>query len=261
MSLDCENLGYRVGERQLFQDLSANFVSGKLTGIIGPNGSGKSTLLSLLAGVRSKQTGEIICNGKAIASMSLSWRAQHLSYLPQQSHVYADLRVIDLVLLGRAPYRRLSPLCAKEDRQIAQASLDRVGLPSEKYSQRYLYSLSGGERQKTMLARMLATQTELFLLDEPTTALDIHNSLAFLELCRKLCTNERKKGCTIILSLHQIELAYRYCDFILLLGTPEPPYYLYGQTAKVATVKNISQVFQVKVSKIKQNIFFHHYKT
>ncbi len=257
MGLNCENLDYTIGNRLLFEQLSADFPHAKLTGVIGPNGAGKSTLLSILAGIRKRQSGQVILDGQLIDNVALNWRAKRLAYLPQQNHVYAELRVIDLVLLGRAPHRYLSVLWKQEDYQIAEDSLETVGLRGDKYGRRYLHSLSGGERQRVMLARMLATQADIFLLDEPTTALDIHNSLAFLELCRSLCSDSRSKARTIVLSLHQLELAYRYCDFTLLLGLQDAPHYLYGPTVEVASVENLSRVFKVKAKKTKQNIFFY----
>ncbi len=252
MTLHCRNLSYFVEQRPLFQKLSVDFPQAKLTAILGPNGSGKSTLLALLAGIGRRQEGDIFLNDRHIDTLPLRFRARQMAYLPQQSEVYINLQVEELVLLGRAPYRWLSPSWKEEDHIIARKSLELVGL--EEYLERRIHSLSGGERQRAMLARMLATEAEILLLDEAITALDIHHSLAFLKLCKKLCIEEKK---TILLSIHQLELALRYCDYTLLLGAPNKNYYLYGPAKKTASIENLSQIFQVNVQKKAGNIFFN----
>ena len=258
MIFQCRNLSYTVPKRPLFTKLCADFPSGKLTGIIGPNGSGKTTLLSLLAGIKKPIEGQVLLYSRAekkreIGSLSLKERARRIAYLPQNNRLHTDLTVLELVLLGRAPYQGLVFLQNKQDCELAMDCLEAVGLPY--YSERLLWSLSAGEFQRVMLARLLASQTDILLLDEAVTALDIHYSLEFMELCRRLC---RKKK-TIVLVIHQLETAFRYCDYILMLGVQKngSAHYLGGPTKEVMRPKNLDEVFRVKTKQNKDGLSFY----
>ncbi len=261
MMLCCQSLSYAVSDRILFSNLSINFPPKKIIGIIGTNGSGKSTLLLLLAGIKKTQKGQVLlhsfCAPKKttnIEKLSLKERAQHIAYLPQKNLISADMTALEVVLLGRAPYQNFAYLWSKEDYEIAKEALHAVSLSH--CADRWMRSLSGGEFQRVMLARLLASQTEILLLDEAITALDIHHSLEFMELCLRLCENQK----TIILVIHQLEIAFRYCNYAVLLGTQknEIESSLHGPTKKVMQAKNLENFFHVKTVENKGMLHFFH---
>ncbi len=257
MKLSCFDLSYSVGQgrgqvRKLFSELSIQIETSRLTGMIGPNGSGKSSLLRLLLALSPLQDGKVMLDGMELRQMKLRERSKKLAYLPQNYRIPYDLCAFDVALLGRAPYGAFfGPKNKEKDRKIVQKSLAMVGLLG--YERRYLSSLSGGELQRVMLARMLATEAPLLFIDEAITALDIGHSLAFLELCAFLC---RKQGKGIVLSIHQLDLAWRYCDMILLLGAPNSRSWLYGRRKEVMQKENLEAVFQVKVEEKRGELYF-----
>ncbi len=245
------NLSHQIEGRTLFTELSVELEPGKLHGIIGPNGCGKSTLLRLLAGIDKPQSGTVLLQNRELQSFSARERAQQLAYLPQQNNIYHDLTAREVVLLGRAPYQNIFSLWNDQDRRIAEDCLNQVGLAEE--SGRFINSLSGGEFQRVMLARMLATEANILLLDEAITALDINHSLVFLDMCRDLCA----QGKTVIIVMHQLELAHRYCDDTLLLGIDQQGSYIHGPTGQVMNSKNLGRAFNVSVKKSGQTMIFN----
>ncbi|MDH5718692.1 MAG: ABC transporter ATP-binding protein [Spirochaetia bacterium] len=250
MKFSCVNLEHTVFNRTLFQKLSAVFPENSLTGIIGPNGSGKTTLLKYLAGITKPIKGNVYINNKDIHTFNNRERAKKNSYLPQNTFISYDLSVLEIVLLGRAAHQKYFSLWSDVDKKIARECLKAVQLDG--FENREIKSLSGGEFQRVMLARMLAGQTENLLLDEAITALDIKHSLAFLELCKKLCENGKR----IVLVIHQLELAYRYCDNILLLGLKNGKS-LFGETKKIMTKKNLTLAFEVMTKHEKDILSFY----
>lgn len=201
----------RDGPRWLWRDLELNMAVGTVSVVVGPNGSGKTTLLRCLAGLRAPDAGEVLLNGMTLSKVHRRERARRVTYLPQTTPLYHDLRVGDLVMLGRAPHLgRLRPPSDEDHARVA-AALERVDLSG--LEDRGVDTLSGGERQRVMLARMLATEASMLLLDEPTTSLDIGHGLRLLELCRELA----RTGHGVVMALHDLDLARRYGDEAICL--------------------------------------------
>ncbi|MEZ4269894.1 MAG: ABC transporter ATP-binding protein [Myxococcota bacterium] len=208
--MSVNNLGCQLPTGSwLYRGLSMEFSAGTWTAVIGPNGAGKSTLLRQLAGLQPQTTGTTNLDGRSLLETPAHQRARRLGYLPQRCELYHELRVLDVVSLGRAPYsKRFSPLTL-DDRQKVQHALERVGLSD--MSLRRTSTLSGGELQRVMLARILAAESPFLLLDEPTTSLDIGHALEFLELCKTLTHGHA----AVIVAMHELDLAKRYADTVI----------------------------------------------
>ena len=216
--------------------VSAHLAPGKLTAIIGPNGCGKSTLMKCAVGLMKPSGGEILLNGQPLSVIPEKERARHLSYMPQ-SRIAPDISVRHLVTHGRYPHLKWGQSLRREDREIVQAAIERVKLGA--LVNRPVSRLSGGERQRAYLAMMLAQQTAVMLLDEPTAYLDLSSQFALMELLRALC----REGRSVILVLHELSLALEYTDSLLLMergrlvaaGSPEEVYRT-GQIQRVFSI-------------------------
>jgi iron complex transport system ATP-binding protein len=209
------SLGARVpaedSPRWLFRELRLEARAGELWVVVGPNGSGKTTLLRCLAGLRLPDAGRVILGDRPLSSIRPRERARRVAYLPQNTTLDHDLRVADLVMLGRTPHlHRLRPPSPVDHAKV-EAALACVDLDG--FATRSVATLSGGERQRVMIARMLATEARALLLDEPTNALDIGHALKLMELCRDLAT----RGHAIVVALHDLDLAYRHGDHAICL--------------------------------------------
>ncbi len=247
--LRASGLGRRVGERWLYRDLDVCFAPASVTAIVGPNGSGKTTLLRELAGLCRPAAGTIHWRGESLTAMNPGLRARRLAYLPQATHLTYDLRVHEVVMLGRTPFLPRFTGPAATDQQIVATALRRVGLGDA--AKRSLQSLSGGERQRVMLARMLATQAPLLLLDEPTAALDVGHALAFMELCRELAST----GTTVITALHDLDLARRETDAAIVLGNANGRT-ITGTAEEVLTPATLGPLFAVELRESDGHLVF-----
>lgn len=234
--LEFQSLCAAYDDVEILHNVSTGIVSGKLTAIIGPNGCGKSTLLKCAVGLIKPSCGNIVLNGQLLTEISEKERARHISYMPQ-SRIVPDISVDHLVTHGRYPHLKWGQNLRKEDREIVQLAIERVGLGGLR--NRPVSSLSGGERQRAYIAMMLAQQTPIMLLDEPTTYLDLSSQFALMELLRSLC----EEGCSVILVMHELALALEYTDRLLLIdhgclvaeGNPESVY-CSGQIQRVFSI-------------------------
>ena len=228
-------------------DLAAS--TGEWVNIIGPNGAGKTTLLRAILGLVSFG-GDIVIDGlKDRADNRLSGagsarrraaRARKVAYVPQTPVIPPGMRVADYVLLGRTPHRGVFAAETTNDRRIAAEVLTRLDLDG--FGERTVQSLSGGERQRAVMGRALAQQSDVLLLDEPTTALDLGHQQDVLELVDAL---RRERGLTVIATLHDLTLAARYGDRIAILANGRVAEI--GPPAEVLTVQNISEHFGASV--------------
>ena len=182
---------------------------GSFTAILGNNGAGKSTLLKCMNGILKPDCGSLLLDGEDLLAMPHRQVAQRVAFVAQ-TVASTQMTVHDMVMLGRRPYMGWS--FSAEDHDIVHAAMARLGLMDMRG--RFLNQLSGGERQKVMLARALAQQPRLLLLDEPTSALDIRNQYQVLKMVRELC---RTEGLAAVVVIHDLTLALRFCDRFLLM--------------------------------------------
>lgn len=208
MSISAQNLCWSVGKINIVNDVSFSVPPGKVLGLLGPNGSGKSSLLRLLAGLRRPASGQVLLEGRDIQAIGRRALARRMALVEQHATTEANVRVRDVVTLGRIPHR--SPLSGWTvvDEEAVIAALDRVGMWGR--ADRNWHSLSGGERQRVHLARALAQSPRELLLDEPTNHLDIHHQIALLRLVGELAL-------TTVVALHDINHAAMFCDQLLVL--------------------------------------------
>ncbi len=223
-SIATEGLDIAYDEALIVQALDMHIPQGKVTAIIGPNGCGKSTILKAVGRILKPQKGMVYLSGEDIRKLSTKEVAQKMAILPQTPTAPSGLTVGELVAYGRFPHQRGFGKLTFEDKKIVKWALDVTRLGE--FECREVDTLSGGQRQRVWIAMALAQQTDLILLDEPTTYLDLAHQLEVLELLYNL---NRNQGCTIIMVLHDLNLAARFSDYIIAIrggdiisqGTPE----------------------------------------
>jgi len=192
---------YRHNGKTIMSDVSVDIKPGSVMAILGPNGAGKTTLLKLALGRLQPQEGQILLNGKALESYSRRELGRWIGLVPQGEHLPYDYSLMEYVVLGRAPYLKPLEMPGEADCQAAKQALEKVGLGA--YHLRPVTRLSGGEQQMVLVARALAQQPKLLLLDEPTAHLDLKNKYRLIELLRKLVS----QGVTILFTTHEPEIA------------------------------------------------------
>ncbi|MBN8995828.1 MAG: ABC transporter ATP-binding protein [Rhizobiales bacterium] len=202
----------RAGGRAIVADASLAAPKGRVTGLLGPNGAGKSTLLAATLGLRRLAQGSVHFDGLDLAAMPAAERARLAAYVEQSAATSERLTVRDVVALGRIPYQSVwqsGP--GAGDEAIVASALAALGVTG--FGDRLYQTLSGGEQQRVQIARALAQEPTLLLLDEPTSHLDIEAQLTTLDLLRE----RAQAGCTIILAMHDLNLAARHCDHLAVM--------------------------------------------
>ena len=208
--MEIKHLSYHYkGYPQVLNDVSFDIEPGKFLAILGNNGVGKSTLLKCFNHILKPDAGEVLLDGQNLLKMSGREVAKQVAFV-SQSVPSTQMTVHDVVMLGRRPYMKWG--FTTEDHAIVHEAMDRLGLNAMRG--RFLGQLSGGEKQKVMLARALAQQPKALLLDEPTSALDIQNQYQVLKIVRDIC---HKDNMVAVVVIHDLNLALRFCDHFLLL--------------------------------------------
>lgn len=243
MAIDAHNLKIAYGETLIVPDLSLTLHPGEVTALLGPNGSGKSTVLRALARLLQPTKGAIYLNGRNIAKMPTREIAHQLAMLPQSSEVPAGVTVWELVGYGRYPHQNLLGGFSSQDLAAMHWALEVTGL--EPLAERAVDTLSGGERQRAWIAMALAQQTQVLLLDEPTTFLDIRHQLDVLSLVRGL---NREHGIAVGWVLHDLNQAAAYSDRLIMLARGKVV--TVGSPTEAMTASTIREVFGVEMTVI-----------
>ena len=196
----------------VLRDVSVSVERGELLGILGPNGSGKTTLLKLLGGALLPRSGSVTLYDRPIAGWSRREIARRVAFVPQDMHAPFDFSVLDIVLMGRFPHLGAFSLEGPEDLAIARRALEETG--TAEFEARLFSTLSGGEKQRVVIAGALAQSPELLLLDEPTASLDLGHQIEVQTLLRRLNADA---GVTMVLSTHDLNLASALCRRLVLL--------------------------------------------
>ena len=237
--LQTEKLCAGYGRTEIVNAASFSIAEGEITSIIGPNGCGKSTLLKTVEGHLPLMGGRICIDGQEIADYSMKSLARKLGCLNQSNLSPSDMTVERLVQYGRVPYKRFGlSVDAEKDRLAVERAMSATGV--ERYRDRLLTSLSGGERQKVWIALALAQEPDYLLLDEPTTYLDICHQMEVLELLKHL--NE-EHHITVVMVLHELNQAIKYSDQIIMMCSGR--IIQAGPPEQVITRESIRDVFSL----------------
>ena len=235
MSIAAENITWKVGKKVIVNDVSLAVARGETVGLLGPNGSGKSSLLRVLAGLRRPHKGRVLLDGQNLHRLPKKQLARRVAFVEQHGMTDANMRVRDVVKLGRIPHHSPFSSWSTEDDETISAALARVDM-LEKSQQGWL-TLSGGERQRVHIARALAQMPSEILLDEPTNHLDIHHQLQLMKLISELPV-------TSIVAIHDLNHALMFCDSLIVMqhGTVVAS----GTPQAILTEDLLWEVFRVK---------------
>ncbi|MFC4456158.1 ABC transporter ATP-binding protein [Deinococcus sonorensis] len=237
--LSTDQLRLSYGRSIIIPGLDLQVPGGRITSVIGPNGSGKSTLLRALARLLPVESGQIQLYGQALHALPSREVARRLAILPQGPTAPEGLTVEELVWFGRHPHQGPFSVRRPEDREAVQWALDQTGM--RVFAARPLEALSGGQRLRAWIAMSLAQQTDILLLDEPTTYLDLSHQLEVLHLAQRL---NREQGKTVVMVLHDLNQAVRYSDEIIAMKSGEV--YAQGEAGEVLTQALLRDVFGLK---------------
>ncbi len=240
-----DNLHFSFAEKKILHGITARFEAGKIHGIVGPNGSGKSTLLKNISRIWEPQEGAVFLDGKDYRTISRKALSTMVTLVPQDTAIGFPISVYEVVAMGRHPHLGRFQALGTRDREIIDRALRTTNVSDLR--DRNINELSGGESQLAILARALATEASLILLDEPTSDLDIRHTLTIMDLLEDL----KKKEKTILVSIHDLNLAKRYCDTILILHKGKV--FFIGSPDEAFSRENIQAVFNVNMAEIKND--------
>jgi cobalamin transport system ATP-binding protein len=238
--IEADSIFFRYHQDWVLQDVSFRVRKGEFVGVIGPNGSGKTTLLKTLYRLLTPQRGDVLFDHLSLKKMRRGEIAKKIAVVAQETYPAFPFRVIEMVLMGRSPY--LGPLMFESPRDLEIAKRAMEWTEILPISQRPIDELSGGERKRVYIARALAQEPDVILLDEPTTNLDIHHQVESLDLVLSL---NREKGLTILMASHDLNLASEYCDRLILLQHGK--IFHIGPPKEVMTRENIEKVYGCQV--------------
>jgi len=240
--LELLEVGLEIDDRWLVRGASLTLRPGCLTVLAGPNGSGKSTLLRLLTGLWAPNEGKAILDGRDISAFTNRQRARRIAFVPQDTHLDFAFTVRDVVTMGRHPYLGRFERAREYDRRAVDDAMARADIIQ--LTDRLVTEISGGERQRVIIARSLATEADIILLDEPTANLDIAHSLDILDLCRRLAG----EGKMICLAIHDLNAAARCATEVVLLQ--EGRVVASGAPAEVITDSTVRTIFSVNAERV-----------
>jgi iron complex transport system ATP-binding protein len=239
-ALHIQGLSAAYNGHLVLDDVSLDVPTGQVTALIGPNGAGKTTLIRAVSGTLKPKTGRICVNGRDITHLSPEKRACLLAVAPQAGHLPGEFSVYQAVMMGRTPYLGWLGYPGQRDHEKTLQALELT--ESAHLARRRVASLSGGEQQRVLLARALAQETPVLLLDEPTTYLDLHHQVTFLQLVRRLV---RQNNLAILAALHDLNLTSLYADRVALLSSGRLE--AVGCPAETLTPANIQQAYRLPV--------------
>lgn len=238
--IEVNSISFRYHEEWVLQGISFRVERGEFVGVIGPNGSGKTTLLKILYRLLVPQKGEILFELISMKKMDRKDIAKRIAVVAQETQLLFPFSVLETVLMGRSPYLGHLMFESEKDLEIARKAMEWTRILP--FSERPMDELSGGERKRVFIARALAQEPEVILLDEPTANLDIHHQTDFLDLILAL---NRERGLTIVMASHDINTASEFCDRLILLQGGR--IYQMGTPKEVVTKENIESVYGCEV--------------
>lgn len=240
--IQVEQLSFQYGKRPILKDLNFEVSSGAFVSVLGPNGVGKSTLFKCLMGINKDYSGHIKIHGKDIKRISVKAMASEVAYIPQLHQSIFNYSVLDMVLMGTS--HRLGHFSSpgKRERIIAAQALEQLGIQA--YANRSFSELSGGEQQMVLIARALAQEAKILIMDEPTASLDFGNQLKVLSKVRELTQN----GYTVLYSCHNPQLSLQFSDDVIALKNGQVE--VQGAPDEVLNENLLQTLYQVKTKVI-----------
>ncbi|MFI3330847.1 MAG: ABC transporter ATP-binding protein [Rikenellaceae bacterium] len=238
MKISLQNISLGYKNRTLLESVSTEFDSGSMTALLGRNGTGKSTLLRAITGLGKLDSGEILIDDTNIKNLSTEQIARSISFVNTEKVRIANLTCYQLVSLGRVPYTNWIGTLTPEDKTIIEKSLELVGMSD--YTHKPINKISDGELQRVMIARALAQDTPIILLDEPTAFLDLPNKYEVCAILKNLAKNQSK---TIIFSTHDLDIALKICDKVAIIDTPK---IIHDTPEGIKKTGEIDRLFKIK---------------
>lgn len=236
MNIEIANVSVAIQSRRIIEDVSLHIQPGQIVGLVGPNGSGKSTLLRTVYRMLKPEAGYVRLGGDDVWKLSARESARRSGVVVQEAPSDFEFTVREVVQMGRTPHKDALSLDTQTDTALVHAALERVEMTG--FDERLFSTLSGGEKQRVLIARVLAQQPKLLILDEPTNHLDVHHQLEILELVRSL-------GITTLITLHDLNLSATYCDYLYVIANGGIA--AEGSPEATLTRALIQQVFRVDV--------------
>ena len=227
------------GRREVLRGVSLEIRRGEMVGILGPNGSGKTTLLLTLSGVLPCRRGSIRIDGDLLGELEAKEQARRMASVPQRLDAAFDLRVLSVVLMGRYPHMSFLGGYSDRDEEIALRAMGETR--TDIFRDRLMAELSGGEFQRVLIARALAQETNILLLDEAASGLDIARKVEIYDLLRL----KKKQGSTILSTIHDINLAALYCERLVFLKKGRVV--LDGPAREIFTEKNLAEIYETSI--------------
>ena len=242
-----QNISYAFGKKKVLEGVDTRFGDGDFYAIMGANGCGKTTLLRLIAGLLTPQEGAVMLDDNNVLQYTARQLAQYMAFVRQHPHTDFEFSAFETVLMGRNPYQHRLQNESETDWQIVEQCLKQTNTWHLRFAKPN--QMSGGELQRVMIARALAQQTPILLLDEPVSNLDIAHQFEILDLLRQINREQHK---TILLVIHDLNMAWQYCDRLLLLHQGGIQYQ--GPLREGLTPQNIATVFGVNATLTDDNI-------
>lgn len=236
--LKVESISFRYRDKPVLQNVDLQVKKGEILGILGPNGCGKTTLLKLLNRNLHPLSGKVLLKGKDIESTSKRWIARRIAVVPQSNEIRFAFTVREIVSMGRMPFLDRFQGESSEDQRIVNEAMEKTNIME--FADRHINTMSGGERQRVIIARALAQKPEIMLLDEPTLHLDINHQFEVLDLVKKLSD---KEDLAVVIVSHDLPMVVKYCDRIILIHNHQV--HAVGTPWEVLTKENMRTVFKV----------------
>lgn len=232
--IEIKNLSMCIDKKQILKDISFSVKKGSFVGIIGPNGSGKSTLLKNIYRLYKPSSGHILLDNKELSKMKHKECAREMAVFAQEHNSYFDFTVQEIVKMGRYPYKSMFDSYSKEDDEMVKKVLKQAHM--EQYADRNFSELSGGEKQRTLIARALVQNTDFLILDEPTNHLDIGYQIQLMDIVKHM-------NVTTLAAIHDMNIAAMYCDYLIVMK--EGTIVNSGTVEEVITPQMLKEVFGV----------------
>lgn len=245
--IELQHITVNFGKREILSDISADIAEGRITAVMGPNGCGKTTLLRCIGGLLVPTGGQVLINGERVQDYQARALAQQVAFVRQQVHTDFEFSAFEIVLMGRNPYQKRLQNESQKDWDVVEECMKQTGTwhlrlakPGE---------MSGGEMQRVMIARALAQQTPVLLMDEPVSNLDIAHQLEIMRLLRTT-------GKSVVIVIHDLNLALQFCDDLLLFHEGHLLYQ--GHMSGGLTPENIRKVYGVETHIAEDRILFNY---